>query len=393
MSVLSEMQLRPGADPSKLAPYIALGGELAKLSHPACPDVNWQWVEYQCLELFQENGADLQSAAALALARSHVHGLPGMEQGLALVTALLSQSWPQLWPAALSARIQILTWLFAQLQPLVRRLELLGSDLPLLERIGSGLAGLGELLGRHAQVPLLSLEALQAQLASLARRLEREAAPAEAAPLSLPAALPAGAPAAPPRLAASPSVLVLKLDNPPPASQAQERRRGPRLLWLVLLLILLAGLSLGSFWVWHAARQDRDEQARGPDPVYLDSLLLFAPGSAELKPESTKVLIDGLMHIKAQPGWLIVVSGHSDNSGNERQNLALSQARAAAVRDWMQRMGDIPERCFVVQGLGASQPIASNDSEQGRSANRRVDVRLVPAPGACSGEAGAGTGR
>jgi outer membrane protein OmpA-like peptidoglycan-associated protein len=46
-------------------------------------------------------------------------------------------------------------------------------------------------------------------------------------------------------------------------------------------------------------------------------------------------------------------------------------------------MGGIPASCFAVQGFGASQPIASNDTDAGRSANRRVDIRLVPESGAC----------
>ncbi|MCY1458136.1 hypothetical protein D9M71_754930 [compost metagenome] len=46
-------------------------------------------------------------------------------------------------------------------------------------------------------------------------------------------------------------------------------------------------------------------------------------------------------------------------------------------------MGDIPDSCFAVQGFADSQPIASNDSEAGRAANRRVDIRLVPEVGAC----------
>ncbi|MCY1184437.1 hypothetical protein D9M73_251320 [compost metagenome] len=49
----------------------------------------------------------------------------------------------------------------------------------------------------------------------------------------------------------------------------------------------------------------------------------------------------------------------------------------------MQRMGGIPDSCFAVQGFGKSQPIASNDTEEGRQANRRVDIRLVPEVGAC----------
>jgi outer membrane protein OmpA-like peptidoglycan-associated protein len=117
--------------------------------------------------------------------------------------------------------------------------------------------------------------------------------------------------------------------------------------------------------------------------VRLDSLSLFSTGSAQLKPESTKVLISALVGIKAQPGWLIVIGGHTDSTGNPENNLQLSRARAAAVRDWMQRMGEIPDSCFAVQGFGATEPIASNDTENGRTANRRVDIRLVPEVGAC----------
>ncbi|WP_347337645.1 OmpA family protein [Pseudomonas nitroreducens] len=120
-----------------------------------------------------------------------------------------------------------------------------------------------------------------------------------------------------------------------------------------------------------------------PDPVRLDSLSLFTSGSAELKPGSTKVLVNALVGIKAQPGWLIVIAGHTDSTGDDARNLALSRNRAGAVRDWMQKMGDLPDSCFAVQGHGASQPIASNDTPAGRAANRRVDIRLVPETGAC----------
>ncbi|NUT79224.1 OmpA family protein [Pseudomonas sp. C1C7] len=117
--------------------------------------------------------------------------------------------------------------------------------------------------------------------------------------------------------------------------------------------------------------------------VRLDSLSLFSSGSAELKPDSAKVLINALVDIKAQPGWLIVIAGHTDASGSAEHNLQLSRNRAAAVHSWMRQMGDIPDSCFAVQGFGASQPIASNDTEAGRQANRRVDIRLIPEVGAC----------
>ena len=129
------------------------------------------------------------------------------------------------------------------------------------------------------------------------------------------------------------------------------------------------------------------QPATGPmqaKTVRLDSLSLFSTGSAQLMPESTKVLINALVGIKAQPGWLIVIAGHTDAVGSDEHNIQLSRARATAVREWMQRMGGIPDSCFAVQGFGKSQPIASNDTEAGRKANRRVDIRLVPEVGACA---------
>ncbi|HEF4762983.1 TPA: OmpA family protein [Pseudomonas putida] len=130
-----------------------------------------------------------------------------------------------------------------------------------------------------------------------------------------------------------------------------------------------------------AAHREPEQAVAGT--VRLDSLSLFSSGSAQLKPGSAKVLIDALVNIKAQPGWLIVITGHTDAIGSAEHNLQLSRARAAAVHTWMRQMGDIPDSCFAVQGFGASQPIASNDTEAGRQANRRVDIRLVPEVGAC----------
>jgi outer membrane protein OmpA-like peptidoglycan-associated protein len=144
--------------------------------------------------------------------------------------------------------------------------------------------------------------------------------------------------------------------------------------------------------VWEAIGSYRPvAEAPVAEAVRLDTLSLFNVGSAELKSDSTQVLVNALVDIKARPGWLIVVTGHTDASGNPEQNLRLSRDRAASVRDWMQRMGGIPGSCFAVQGFGASQPVASNDTEQGRRANRRVDIRLVPQEGACGAlSAGAG---
>jgi len=120
-----------------------------------------------------------------------------------------------------------------------------------------------------------------------------------------------------------------------------------------------------------------------PRIVRLDSMSLFDSGKSALKAGSTKMLVNSLVGIKAKPGWLIVVSGHTDNTGNPQLNQTLSFKRAEAVRDWMRDTGDVPESCFAVQGYGDSRPIVSNDTPDGRALNRRVEISLVPQADAC----------
>ena len=120
-----------------------------------------------------------------------------------------------------------------------------------------------------------------------------------------------------------------------------------------------------------------------PKIIRLDSMSLFDSGRSELKTGSAKMLINALMEIKAKPGWLIVVAGHTDSTGNPSLNQTLSLKRAVAVRNWMRDTGDVPESCFAVQGYGANRPIAGNDTEEGRALNRRVEISLVPQANAC----------
>ncbi|WP_455852640.1 OmpA family protein [Pantoea endophytica] len=121
----------------------------------------------------------------------------------------------------------------------------------------------------------------------------------------------------------------------------------------------------------------------GPKTVRLDSLSLFDSGKSDLKTGSTKVLVNALVGIKAKPGWLIVVAGYTDDTGNPALNQRLSLKRAESVRDWMRDTGDVDESCFAVQGFGQSRPIESNDTPEGRAANRRVEISLVPQADAC----------
>ncbi|HEY2451811.1 MAG TPA: OmpA family protein [Scandinavium sp.] len=143
--------------------------------------------------------------------------------------------------------------------------------------------------------------------------------------------------------------------------------------------------------LWLALQQAIDTWTPPPAPkpkpvpkiVRLDSMSLFDSGKSVLKPGSTKMLVNSLVGIKARPGWLIVVSGYTDNTGSVQLNQTLSLQRAEAVRNWMRDTGDVPESCFAVQGYGDSRPIASNDSPDGRAHNRRVEISLVPQADAC----------
>lgn len=122
---------------------------------------------------------------------------------------------------------------------------------------------------------------------------------------------------------------------------------------------------------------------QGPKTIRFDSMSLFDSGKSALKAGSTKWLVNSLLDVKAKPGWLIVVSGHTDNTGNPKLNQTLSLKRAEAVRNWMRDTGDVPESCFAVQGYGESRPVASNDTAEGRALNRRVEISLVPQADAC----------
>ena len=371
MTSLFEMRIRVGGDPRAFAEFAALRDELAKLNHPACPDVDWAHVEALCLALFHKNGADLQTVAFFTLSRSQRYGLEGMTQGVALIESL-NVEWPRLWPSMASVRLDILSWLFAQLQPLLRGLDVTSWNLPALNQLNAGLERLNEPLSRHAPAPLLTLQTLRQHVVSLLQRGQRESAAHSQVVLSTPRAEPA---------LVMPVVIVPTAPLPDLSVLDLNAKRRRMALWL--LAAVTSTVLAGWFgWAQWQALQAREQVL--PDPIWLDSLSLFDAGSAELKSGSTKVLVNALVGIKARPGWLIVITGHTDASGDAGQNLRLSHARATAVRDWMQRMGDIVDSCFSVQGLAASQPVASNESEMGRMANRRVDINLVPQAGACA---------
>jgi outer membrane protein OmpA-like peptidoglycan-associated protein len=102
----------------------------------------------------------------------------------------------------------------------------------------------------------------------------------------------------------------------------------------------------------------------------------FGSGSAEILGPSENTLQRGLMLLRQNPGVRIEIAGHTDDRGSTAVNVRLSRARADAVRRWLIDHG-IEARRLEVRGYGESDPVASNDDEEGRARNRRIEFRRL----------------
>jgi outer membrane protein OmpA-like peptidoglycan-associated protein/uncharacterized protein YidB (DUF937 family) len=111
-----------------------------------------------------------------------------------------------------------------------------------------------------------------------------------------------------------------------------------------------------------------------------DSKVTFASDSAEV-PESMapflKIAAADLSKLKT--GNVLEIAGYTDNTGDAALNLALSQKRAEAVREAFIKYGANPDM-LVAKGYGEADPIASNDTAEGRLKNRRIEYHVVKAP-------------
>ena len=104
--------------------------------------------------------------------------------------------------------------------------------------------------------------------------------------------------------------------------------------------------------------------------------LQFELGKAIIKPVSFPSLDELAKTLKDAPEWKIKLIGHTDNTGSVGFNLRLSKQRAEAVGAYLVSKGVAPNR-ITTDGLGASKPIASNATPEGREANRRVEFVIV----------------
>ncbi|MFU0884063.1 VasL domain-containing protein [Kluyvera cryocrescens] len=180
---MHDVQPRPvktGSDPRSLSDFIALREEMAKLTHPARPDVNWKQVEALALSLFEINGVELQTAAWYTLARCHLARVNGLNEGLAILHALMSHQWAQLWPQPRHARAEILNGLFLRLQKTFRTFSLNHADLTSLDQAEKLLDALNDILARQELKHACQTGPLIQQIRSALTRLEN-ASPQEGA--------------------------------------------------------------------------------------------------------------------------------------------------------------------------------------------------------------------
>ncbi|NDJ56605.1 OmpA family protein [Enterobacteriaceae bacterium 4M9] len=106
--------------------------------------------------------------------------------------------------------------------------------------------------------------------------------------------------------------------------------------------------------------------------------VLFASGSAVINPSAGPALEQIKILASRFPKHSLLIVGHTDNSGSEEINTSLSHQRAAAVRDWLiSHNTPAPER-FVTHGVGATEPVASNQTLSGREQNRRIEILVLP---------------
>lgn len=104
----------------------------------------------------------------------------------------------------------------------------------------------------------------------------------------------------------------------------------------------------------------------------------FASGSAVLEPSSYPIIDRAVARLEGNPGIRIEIQGHTDSQGAAAANLALSQRRAEAVRDYIIMAHGISPARLVARGYGESMPVAPNDTEAGRAQNRRVELVVLP---------------
>jgi outer membrane protein OmpA-like peptidoglycan-associated protein len=105
--------------------------------------------------------------------------------------------------------------------------------------------------------------------------------------------------------------------------------------------------------------------------------IYFETNSADLKTESYDQLDELADWLTKHENSIIEISGHTDNTGDESFNVKLSKERVRSVGLYLIKVRGIKRNRLLAKGYGSSQPIADNNTEEGRSLNRRVEFTIL----------------
>jgi outer membrane protein OmpA-like peptidoglycan-associated protein len=147
----------------------------------------------------------------------------------------------------------------------------------------------------------------------------------------------------------------------------------------------IAGAGIGAYM----DRQERDlrqrtagsgvEVIRQGDELVLNmpSGVTFGVDRYDIQPQFRGTLDQVAETLRAYPSTFLDIYGHTDSTGSDAYNQTLSQNRAQSVASFLTQRG-VQSARIATQGFGESQPVADNNTEAGRQANRRVEIRIVP---------------
>jgi outer membrane protein OmpA-like peptidoglycan-associated protein len=147
----------------------------------------------------------------------------------------------------------------------------------------------------------------------------------------------------------------------------------------------LSGAAIGAYMDVQESKLREQLRGTGVSVTRVgDNLVLNMPGNvtfgsnqSAILPSFYPVLNSVSLVLKEYPKTIVEVLGHTDSTGSDDLNKALSKDRASAVASYLTAQG-IDQRRLLAQGFGKRSPIADNGTADGRQANRRVELRLVP---------------
>ncbi|MCD4811443.1 OmpA family protein [bacterium] len=123
--------------------------------------------------------------------------------------------------------------------------------------------------------------------------------------------------------------------------------------------------------------QEAEVYRKGNNVLIKAQGFYFPTGGAEIKTINFPLMNKLISAIREFPGSKIEVSGHTDSTGSAEKNLLLSKNRAKNVAAFLINVGHVKQTDITVDGYGETRPVASNDTEDGRTQNRRIELLIV----------------